>query len=106
MKPVKRDQVWEVLRGGGEWCEAHVINVVSNHVNLHFRDDYDPAKGDAIMVTVEEMQNARKFRFSAKTRGSWSPILDWIEQMEGGLALLYPALAWSVCSPAGSTRAS
>jgi hypothetical protein len=36
MKPVKRDQIWEVLRGGGEWCEAHVINVVSNRVNLHF----------------------------------------------------------------------
>ena len=35
MKPVKRDQIWEVLRGGGEWCEAHVINVVSNRVNLH-----------------------------------------------------------------------
>jgi hypothetical protein len=45
MKPVKRDQVWEVLRGGGEGCEAHVINVVPNRVNLHFRNDHDPAKG-------------------------------------------------------------
>jgi hypothetical protein len=67
MKPVKRDQVWEVLRGGGEWYEEHVINVVSNRVNLHFRNDHDPAKGDAIMVTVEEMQNAEKFRFVAES---------------------------------------
>lgn len=52
---------------GGEWCEEHVINVVSNRVNLHFRNDHDPAKGHAIMVAVEEMQNAEKFRFGAES---------------------------------------
>jgi hypothetical protein len=67
MKLIKRDQIWEVRRGGGEWCEAHVVNVVSNRVNLHFRNDNDPTNGDAIMVTVEEMQNAEKFRFIAES---------------------------------------
>jgi hypothetical protein len=67
MKPVKRDQIWEVLRGGGEWCEAHVINVVSNRVNLHFGNDHDPTEGAAIMVTIEEMQNAEKFLFVAES---------------------------------------
>jgi hypothetical protein len=27
----------------------------------------DPAEGDAIMVTIEEMQNAEKFRFVAES---------------------------------------
>ena len=67
MKPVKRDQIWEVVRGGGEWCKARDINAVSNRVNLHFGNDHDPAEGDAIMVTIEEMQNAEKFRFVAES---------------------------------------
>jgi hypothetical protein len=47
--------------------QARVINVVSNRVNLHFGNDHDPAEGDAIMVTIEEMQNAEKFRFVAES---------------------------------------
>jgi hypothetical protein len=92
MKPVKRDQVWEVLRGGGEWCEEHVINVVSNRVNLHFRNDHDPAKGDAIMVAVEEMQNAESdLSRRAVSRRDRSPA---------------PVLASSSVTPCASSDAS
>jgi hypothetical protein len=63
MQTVKRDQLWDVLRGG-DWCRAHVVNVLSDRVNLEFFDR-DPAKGNAMMVTLGEMEDSAKFRFVA-----------------------------------------
>ena len=37
MQKVKRDQLWDVLRGG-EWCRARVVNVLSDRVNLFFTE--------------------------------------------------------------------
>ena len=64
MQKVKRDQLWDVLRGGA-WCRARVVNVLSDRVNLHFFTDDDPARGNAVMVTLGEMKNSEKFRFVA-----------------------------------------
>ena len=61
---VKRDQLWDVLRGGA-WCRARVVNLLSDRVNLHFFMERDAAKGNAAMVTLGEMKNFEKFRFVA-----------------------------------------
>jgi hypothetical protein len=63
MQTVKRDQLWDVFRGG-EWCRAHVLNVLSDHVNLQFFDR-DPVKGNAVMGTVGDMRDSARFRFIA-----------------------------------------
>jgi hypothetical protein len=63
MQTVKRDQLWDVIRGG-EWCRAHVLNVISDRVNLQF-SDADPARGNAVMVTLKEMNDSARFRFVA-----------------------------------------
>jgi hypothetical protein len=62
VQKVKRDQIWEVFRGG-EWCRASVVNVLSDRVNLHFFMEHDAVKGNAAMVTLGEMKNSEKFRF-------------------------------------------
>ena len=49
MQKVKRDQLWDVLRGG-EWCRARVVNVLSDRVNL-FITEHDAVKENAVMVT-------------------------------------------------------
>jgi hypothetical protein len=64
MQTVKRDQLWDILRSG-EWCRAHVVNVLSDRVNVHFSDE-DPAKGNANMFTLEEMEDSARFRFVAE----------------------------------------
>jgi hypothetical protein len=63
MQTVKRDQLWDVLRGG-EWCRAHVVNVVSDRVNLQF-SNANLTRGNAVMVTLAEMKEFAKFRFVA-----------------------------------------
>ena len=63
MQKVKRDQLWDVLRGG-EWCRARVVNVLSDRVNLFFTE-HDAAERNAVMVTLSEMKNCEKFRFIA-----------------------------------------
>jgi hypothetical protein len=63
MQTVKRDQLWDVFRGG-EWCRAHVLNVLSDRVNLQFFDR-DPVMGNALMVTVGDMKDSARFRFVA-----------------------------------------
>jgi hypothetical protein len=67
MQTVKRDQLWDVFRGG-QWCRAHVINVLSDRANLQFFDR-DPVKGNALMVTVGEMKDSARFRFIADGAG-------------------------------------
>ena len=62
MQKVKRDQLWDVLRG--EWCRARVVNVRSDRVNLFFTE-HDAVKRNAVMVTLGEMKNCEKFRFIA-----------------------------------------
>jgi hypothetical protein len=52
MQKVKRDQLWDVLRGG-QWCRARVVNVLSDRVNLFFTE-HDAVKGNAVMVTLGE----------------------------------------------------
>jgi hypothetical protein len=64
VQKVKRDQLWDVLRGGA-WCRARVVNVLSDRVNLHFFMERDAAKGNAAMVMLGEMKNSEKFRFVA-----------------------------------------
>ena len=64
MQKVKRDQLWDVLRGG-EWCRARVVNVLSDRVNL-FITAHDAVKGNAAMVTLGKMKNSEKFRFVAE----------------------------------------
>jgi hypothetical protein len=64
MQKVKRDQLWDVLRGG-KWCRACVVNVLSDRVNLFFTE-HDAVKGNAVMVTLGEMKNSEKFRFGAE----------------------------------------
>ena len=64
MQKVKRDQLWDVLRGG-EWCHARVVNVRSDRVNL-FITGHDAVKANAVMVTLGEMKNSEKFRFVAE----------------------------------------
>ena len=54
MQKVKRDQLWDVLRGG-EWCRARVVNVLSDRVNL-----FSPST-----TRLGEMKNCEKFRFIA-----------------------------------------
>jgi hypothetical protein len=63
MQKVKRDQLWDVFRGG-QWCRARVVNVLSDRVNLFFTE-HDAAKGNAVMVTLGEMKDSEKFRFIA-----------------------------------------
>ena len=63
MQKVKRDQLWDVLRGGAG-CRARVVNVLSDRVNLHFFMERDAAR-NAAMATLGEMKNSEKFRFVA-----------------------------------------
>jgi len=63
VQEVKRDQLWDVLRGR-EWCRARVVNVLSDRVNLFF-NEHDAVIGNAVMVTLGEMKNSEKFRFIA-----------------------------------------
>jgi hypothetical protein len=72
MQTVKRDQLWDVLRGD-EWRRARVIKVLPGWVNLQFLVADNPVKASASMISLVEMQNAEKFRFFAE--GAEPPVV-------------------------------